>query len=81
MTTFYTGLKEGQPKSEALRRSKIQYLKNADANTSDPFYWAAFSIIGSSDPVEVHRYNYLYLISGGFLLLIVAAFSIHQRKK
>ncbi len=52
MTTFYEELKKGEGKSDALRNAKLAYLASADENSSDPYYWAAFTMIGDNEPIE-----------------------------
>ncbi|MDQ7824545.1 MAG: CHAT domain-containing tetratricopeptide repeat protein [Candidatus Eremiobacteraeota bacterium] len=41
---FYSGLKEGLGRSEALRRAKISLMGKKD--TASPFYWAGFILLG-----------------------------------
>jgi CHAT domain-containing protein len=55
MRYFYEELKKGEGKADALRTAKLKYLEKADENLSDPYYWAAFTIIGDNEPVEVPR--------------------------
>lgn len=45
MERFYRHLASGTPLVEALSRAKRASL--ADPNTSDPFYWAGFVLVGS----------------------------------
>ena len=40
MTAYYTGLKEGLGRGEALRRVKLNMLRRKDRQ--HPFYWASF---------------------------------------
>jgi CHAT domain-containing protein len=51
MGEFYQQLKLNPLKAEALRKTQIAMIKNQvtleNINLSDPFYWAAFSLIGS----------------------------------
>ncbi len=53
MTAFYKELKRGVGKADALRNAKLRYLEQADQNTSDPYYWAAFTMIGDNQAVEI----------------------------
>jgi hypothetical protein len=52
MTTFYKELKQGKRKADALRIAKLTYLEQADQNTSDPYYWEAFAMIGDNLPIK-----------------------------
>jgi CHAT domain-containing protein/Flp pilus assembly protein TadD len=51
MKRFYGYLKAGQPKDEALRHAQLDLLSGRAAaavggESSDPFYWAGFELIG-----------------------------------
>jgi len=71
MVKFYKNLKAGLTKDEALREAKLAYFQNAiDNDRAHPFYWAAFTGIGSVEPVEFKSY-YQRLFFFGILLLIV----------
>ncbi|UZR95829.1 CHAT domain-containing protein [Chondrinema litorale] len=74
MENFYSELKNGKNKPEALREAKLQYLKNADENLAHPYYWGAYMMIGNSNDKGKNT-NYLYwIIAGvmGVLLLLIA---------
>ena len=53
MENFYKYLKQGMSKNEALRFAKLDYLKNADQDHKDPFFWAPFVLFGNSDPISL----------------------------
>ena len=53
MTTFYKELKNGIGKADALRNAKLKYLELSDQNTSDPYYWAAFTMIGDNQTIKI----------------------------
>jgi len=40
MTDYYTGLKQGQGRSEALRQVQLKMLRSKERR--HPFYWASF---------------------------------------
>jgi len=44
MIEFHRNFNAGMKKSEALRQAQLTLLKSRD--TSDPFYWAAFVVVG-----------------------------------
>lgn len=46
MTGFYKGLKKKLPPDQALRKSKVDYLRQADPNTSHPRFWASIIPLG-----------------------------------
>jgi CHAT domain-containing protein len=43
MKSFYSGLKRGQPKANALRQAQLELAKKY----KEPNYWAAFYLMGS----------------------------------
>ncbi|GAB5525232.1 MAG: hypothetical protein Roseis2KO_31040 [Roseivirga sp.] len=75
MNSFYKNLAEGQSKSMALSTAKREYLEQADALQSHPYFWAHFVINGDNTP----------LVRSGlpstwwFLLLIPVAFFLISR--
>ena len=56
MQFFYEELKKGKGKADALRDAKLKYLQTADANTGDPYFWAAFTLIGDNQPMVQKRW-------------------------
>jgi len=70
MQHFYQQIKAGHAKDEALRLAKLQYLDAADPATAHPAYWAAFTMIGNTSPLEFNAgINYWTL---GLLMLLAA---------
>jgi hypothetical protein len=67
MKYFYENLSDGKNKAEALRLAKIQYLKESDKVKSQPFFWAAFILIGDDAPIKKTR-----MAMWGFILLSFA---------
>lgn len=50
---FYTkGLEDGLPPDQALRMSKLHYLKTADAYEGHPYFWAGMLHYGSTEPLH-----------------------------
>ncbi len=68
MDRFYFYLGKGQSKSEALRNSKLDFLRHADLLKSNPFFWSSFVIIGNSEPVYPNT-TWEYII-GIFILML-----------
>jgi CHAT domain-containing protein len=62
---FYKYLKKGFKKSDALRKARIDYLKNADMLRSHPYFWSSLVIYGNNAP--------LYY-SGKLAIIVIAAF-------
>lgn len=73
MDVFYSHLKDGLPKDEALRRAKLNYLENAPDNArAHPKYWAAFTPTGNMEALKRNwnwRWEMLAFLLAGFLYL------------
>lgn len=54
MVYFYTNLKKGQEKDEALRKAKLKYLKKnrGDVEALHPFFWAGLIGVGDMSPIR-----------------------------
>lgn len=53
MERFYHYLGKGENKKQALRLAKLDYLKSAEDDAKDPFYWAPFILTGDDRPIEL----------------------------
>jgi len=69
MIDFYSQLSKGKEKDDALRTAKLNYLKSASPTYTNPYYWAAYEVMGDKSPVErgVRR---IYFLGIGVLLLL-----------
>lgn len=69
MRYFYTYLKNGESKSEALRHARLQFLSETDKK--HPHYWAPFVLIGNDQPMTFSTTAYWqYFLIGLFILAI-----------
>ncbi|NIR47337.1 CHAT domain-containing protein [candidate division KSB1 bacterium] len=66
MESFYSNLRAGMDKADAIRNAKITFLKNSDRN---PYYWASFILLGNAAPVEFYSINLELIIV--FTLVVV----------
>ena len=71
MDYFYRYLSEGLPKDEALRQAKLDYLATAPAQSTAPFFWGNFVLIGDASPIVTPRSAWWYWLLGGGGLLVV----------
>ncbi len=70
---FYKHLSENDTKSEALRKSKLEYLERSNNLSSHPFYWAHLVSTGSNNPIVMEAgYPQKWLLIIVVLLLISA---------
>jgi CHAT domain-containing protein/tetratricopeptide (TPR) repeat protein len=81
MKLYYTNLSRGMNKSDALRKAKIEFIKDYSPN---PYYWAAFILSGNTQKINfnlVSKSNsYTYAIAGLFLILIILSFIYYRIK-
>jgi CHAT domain-containing protein len=74
MTLFYRYLSEGKEKNEAMRLAKLEYLKNSPPAFKDPYYWAAYEVLGDNSPVarnwkrSVIDISLIVIIAAGFVV-------------
>ncbi len=54
MSGFYRHLAAGANKASALRQAKLDFLRTADNQKRDPYYWAPFVLIGNWEPMNLH---------------------------
>ncbi len=82
---FYRNLKNNLKKNTALQKAKIDYINSVDSPKADPFYWAPFILIGSTDSIEfvsrssVFEQQNVYILS--FILLALLSFGYLIRLK
>jgi len=53
MHSFYTNIKKGQTKSNALHESKLAYLSTHEGSMASPFYWSSFVLIGDANIITI----------------------------
>ena len=70
ITRFYYHLSKGKEKNEAMRLAKLEYLKNSPPAFTNPYYWAAYEVMGDNAPVARKIIVPVILIS---LVLILMA--------
>ena len=75
ISSFFKNLKDNQPKDQALREAKLNYLRNADPLKAHPANWATFVLLGNAEPVIISS-NYNYWWIGGGLLLVLASLAV-----
>ena len=84
MKDFYTFIKEGKTKGEALRLAKLAYLDNTSfASKTIPYFWAAPIYFGRDGIVELGDLfiwnRWIYAV--GVICLIFVVFGIAKTKK
>ncbi len=65
MIFFYKHLKDGEPKNEALKNAKLDYLATTkDKNLRHPYYWSGFVLNGNTNSLAPVKNDKYYFISG-----------------
>jgi CHAT domain-containing protein len=78
MKNFYLNLLKGMNKPQALRKAKIDFIREMKPENTHPFFWSSYVVLGNTQPI-FHRSRLLYGLSIIFLLFLVSG--IFFRKK
>ena len=70
---YYRNIRHGVSKSNALRKARIDYLRNSDMLRSHPYFWSSLVIYGNNTPIY---YSLWLKISAGLLILLIPAILI-----
>lgn len=70
MIDFYKNLKQGTHKNIALQKAQITYLKNIElSEAAHPFYWSAFILTGTFEPIFQQTSMLFFTILVGMILV------------
>ena len=80
VNNYYRNIKHGASKSKALRKARLDYLKNSDMLRSHPYFWSALVIYGNNTPIY---FSVWLKVAAGLLLLIIPAilFLIYRKSR
>jgi CHAT domain-containing protein len=67
MIRFYFYLSKGKEKNEAMHLAKSDYLKGSSPEFKNPYYWAAYEVLGDNAPVALN-------LKGSTLFISLAVF-------
>ncbi|WP_299313334.1 CHAT domain-containing tetratricopeptide repeat protein [uncultured Aquimarina sp.] len=81
MEYFYTHLKEGKNKAEALQQAKLQFLATTNEETIHPYYWGGFYLLGDTAPIKFQDNSYVYWVIGFGVLAIISLSLFWYRKQ
>ncbi|TCI90205.1 CHAT domain-containing protein [Tenacibaculum sp. M341] len=81
ITNFYQYLNNGDSKSKALQKAKLDYLKTHDGIDASPFYWGSYILIGDVSVVDLSTpsFNWMFIL-GGLLLIAAVGLFFFRRK-
>ena len=77
--SFYKNLKEGDSKSESMRKARIKYLRSATQMGSHPYFWSTLVIYGDNSPLYYRR----FIAFGAVIIVFLIAFLliVYLRKR
>ncbi|MDY8134896.1 CHAT domain-containing tetratricopeptide repeat protein [Aquimarina sp. 2201CG5-10] len=73
ITSFYEYLKQGDTKSTALRKAKLQYIEDHQGSEISPYFWGSLILTGNTDTITLSSEdrNYLWLLLPLFFIIIL----------
>lgn len=80
ISRFYQHLSEGKHKDEALRLAKLEYLETSPPVYANPYYWAAYQVIGNNAPIK-RSYVASGLIICAILLIAGVVLILYLRRR
>jgi hypothetical protein len=81
ITDFYFHLSRGMAKDESLRLAKLDYLSSSPPAYVNPWYWAAYSVTGNTEPVMGRSRTGLFVVSGILFVLLTVFFVYYFRRR
>ncbi|MCX6328303.1 MAG: CHAT domain-containing protein, partial [Bacteroidia bacterium] len=79
ITRFYYYLSRGNPKDEAMRLAKIEYIRKNPPLCSNPYYWAAYEVIG--DNTRVTRNKCVPIVIFSLIVILAAGFAVFYLRR
>lgn len=84
MISYAQYLADGEEKDKALQLAKLDYLANADRNTSHPYFWASFILHGDNAPLSFVKgrtlsRTWVYILCS--LFFIIAIYYVRMKRK
>ena len=71
---FYYYLSRGKSKDEAMNLARIEYIRNNPPVYSNPYYWAAYEVVGDNTPVTQNKRFYAVIF--GIIVIMAAGFAV-----
>ncbi len=78
--SFYENLSRGMSKNAALRKAKLDFISNSTPTYSDPYYWAAYEVLGNNEPVS-HRKTLIIIAFSGFIVIALLIVVYLRRRR
>ncbi len=77
---FYNYLSKGKARDEAMRSAKLDFIGSNPPSLSNPYYWAAYEVLGDNGPVVNNRYKLIPLIIVLFACGAAGLFYFRRRR-
>lgn len=77
LSDFYKNLQKGNTKSQALQMAKINYLNTHKLNERLPYYWAAFTLTGSTTKIQLVPKTSFSLLFYTLIFIVIAPFLMY----
>ena len=78
---FYYNLKQGMPKDKALQKAKTMFLAAGNHETSHPFLWSPYILVGDSQPISSPSSLWGYGLGAAGVLLLGGGFLWIKRRR
>jgi CHAT domain-containing protein len=79
ITRFYRYLSKGKEKNEAMRLAKLEYLKESPPEFTNPYYWAAYEVLGDNTPIAVNNKDLTIIIACLVVIITELLFYFKRR--
>jgi len=80
MKLFYSYLKKGNKKSEALRKARIKFLKNSDQLRSLPYFWSTLIVYGNNNALcGSVTFAVILLITAVCMIIFILVYLLKRR--
>jgi CHAT domain-containing protein/tetratricopeptide (TPR) repeat protein len=76
---FYHYLSRGYSKDEAMNRARIEYIRKNPPNCSNPYYWAAYEVVGDNAPITSNKPVYGVIFS--IVIIFIAGFALFYLRR
>jgi CHAT domain-containing protein len=81
MEYFYSYLRDGLSKSEALRQAKLAYIANHPNVGQSPYFWASFIPIGDMAPVKLsNKSGWKWWAAAAVLILLLGGWYFNAKR-
>ena len=78
---FYKNLTKGFTKSDALKKARIAFLKDADQLRSHPYFWSALVVYGNNGPLYRSNNLKISIVLISIILILSLGFYFWKRRK